>query len=329
MQNRMPAKPIWRLFKQASVEWHRDKAQRLSAALAFYTVFSLAPILVILVLAAGFLVGREASQDFLIGKIVGMMGKKGAEAVSGVLLNASKPLPSIVASIFSLAALFWGASTVFGSLADSLNSIWGTKRDGGKYGIKGFVKHRLLAFTMVVGTGGYLVFSLVGTAGLAAVGKFLKGLLPLPLFVFQILDFAGSVAAMAVLFAVVFKLVPAVRQRWSDVFPGALLTALLFAAGKYLIGLYFVKSTVASAYGAAGSFVVLLLWIYFAAQIFYFGAECNKVFMRLHGSGKTKFRRTKIRRSKISGPNSPRPCRETAFSPAPPARPGLFPRSPR
>jgi membrane protein len=287
----------WRLFKQTSVEWHRDKAQWHSAALAFYTVFSLAPILVILVLAAGFLVGREASQTYLVGKIGGMMGREAAEAVSGVLLNARKPLPSIVATLFSLGTLFWGASTVFGSLADSLNSIWGAKRDGGKYGIKGFVKHRLLAFTMVVGTGVYLVLSFVGTAGLAAVGKFLQGLLPLPLFMFQLLDFAGSVAAMAVLFAVIFKLVPAVRQRWSDVFPGALLTALLFAAGKYLIGLYFVKTTVASAYGAAGSFVVLLIWIYFAAQIFYFGAECNKVFMRLHGSGKIEDQKTEGRKT--------------------------------
>ena len=175
---------------------------------------------------------------------------------------------------------------MFGCLADSLNSIWGVRREGGKFGIRGFLTHRFLAFAMVVGTGGYLLFSSIVTAGLAAAGVFVKGFLPLPLVVFQAIDFAGSVVAMTLLFAVVFKLVPAVKQQWADTLPGALLTSVLFAAGKYLIGLYFVKTTVASAYGAAGSFVVLLLWIYFGAQIFFFGAEFNKSFMRMHGSGR-------------------------------------------
>jgi membrane protein len=281
----MTRRPIWKLIHRASVEWHRDKAQRLSAALAFYTIFSLAPILVVLVLFAGVIFSREASQTYLIGKISGWMGKEAADAASGVFISIQKPFAGLLAASFSLLTLFWGASTVFSCVADSLNSIWDAKRDGGRYGIKGFLRHRLLAFLMVIGTGLYLLFSVVATAGLAAAGAFLKGLLPLPMFVYQAIDFAGSVAAMTLMFAFLLKWVPAVKQRWSDVIPGALLTAFLFSVGKYLIGLYFVKSTLASAYGAAGSFVILLLWIYFAAQIFFFGAEFNKVFMRTHGSG--------------------------------------------
>jgi membrane protein len=279
-------KQLPRLLHRASVDWHNDKAQRLSAALSFYTIFSLAPMLVLLVLLTGFILGRQEAQEFLIGKLEGMTGGESASVVTGLLANMRKPVPSIIAGAFGLLALFWGASTVFSCLADSLNSIWAVRREGGRFGIRGFLKHRLLAFAMVVGTGGYLIFSSLVTTGLAAVGIFLKGVLPLPLAAFQAIDFAGSVVAMTLLFAVVFKLVPAVKQRWSDALPGALLTAVLFATGKYLIGLYFVKSTVAPAYGAAGSFVVLLLWIYFGAQIFFFGAEFNKGFMRMHGSGR-------------------------------------------
>ena len=279
-------KSFWRLIHRASVDWHDDKAQRLSAALSFYTIFSLAPMLVLLVLLSGFILGRQEAQAFLVEKLKSMMGTESADVVTGLLVNMRKPVPSILAGAFGLLALFWGASTVFGCLADSLNSIWGVRREGGKFGIRGFLTHRFLAFAMVVGTGGYLIFSSIVTAGIAAVGVFLQGVLPLPLVVFQAIDFAGSVVAMTLLFAVVFKLVPAVKQQWSDALPGALLTAVLFAAGKYLIGLYFVKTTVASAYGAAGSFVVLLLWIYFGAQIFFFGAEFNKNFMRTQGSGR-------------------------------------------
>ncbi len=259
------------------MDWQTDKVQRLSAALSFYTIFSLAPMLIL---------GREEAQEFLIAKMKGMTGREAVDVATDLLTNMRKPVPSIIAGAFGLLALFWGASTVFGCLADSLNSIWGVRREGGKFGIRGFLASRFLAFAMVVGTGGYLLFSSIVTAGLAAVGVFLKGFLPLPLVAFQAIDFAGSVVAMTLLFAIVFKLVPAVKQRWSDTLPGALLTAVLFAVGKYLIGLYFVKTTMASAYGAAGSFVVLLLWIYFGAQIFFFGAEFNKNFMRAHGSGR-------------------------------------------
>jgi membrane protein len=274
-----------RLLHRAAAEWDRDRAPRLSAALSFYTIFSLAPLGVLTVLAAGLAFGQDRARSFLIGKMERMVGGEGASVVTSLVDTMREPVPSAVAGAFGLLTLLWGASTVFGCLADSLNTIWDAKRRGGRFGLRGFFTHRLLAFVMVVGTGTYLVFSSLATTALAAVGAFLRGFLPLPLFVFQAADFGLSVAAMTLLFACVFKWVPAIRQTWGDTLPGAFLTAVLFAAGKYLIGLYFVTSTMASAYGAAGSFVVLLLWIYFGAQIFYFGVEFNKVFMRTHGSG--------------------------------------------
>ncbi|MBN1895625.1 YihY/virulence factor BrkB family protein [bacterium] len=274
-----------KLIEKTSVGWHRDRAQRLSAALAFYTVFSLAPILIIIVFLAGLVYGIETTRDFVIERIQILMGKGASVTISSILSEVTRPLPSILAGLFSLMTLLWGATTVFSCLADSLNTIWDAHPHGGRFGIRGFIRHKLLAFLMVIATGVYLVFSLVITTGITAIGAFFKDFFPLPVFIFQLLDFSTSVIMTTVLFAVVFKVVPAVKQQWNDVFPGALVTSVLFVAGKYLIGLYFIKSTLASLYGAAGSFVIILLWIYFSAQILFFGAEYNKVYMRLHGSG--------------------------------------------
>jgi membrane protein len=273
------------LLHRAAAEWDKDKAQRLSAALAFYTLFSLAPLGMLVVYVAGMFFGRETARAYWVGKTEGLMGREAAGMISGLLDNMAEPVTSVIAGVLGIVMLLWGASTVFGCLADSLNTIWDAQRPSGRFGIRRFVTHKLLAFIMVVGTGAYLVFSSLLTAGIAAAGMFLKERFPMPLFVFQSADFIGSVVAMTALFAAVFKWVPFVRQSWRDVAPGALVTAVAFSIGKYLIGLYFVNSTLASAYGAAGSLVVMLIWIYFCAQIFFFGAEFNKVYMRTHGSG--------------------------------------------
>jgi len=284
----MKMRSFAKLIEKVLIEWHRDKAQRLSAALAFYTIFSLAPILLIMVFMAGLVYGLETTRDFVIERIQILMGKGASVTISSILSEVTRPLPSILAALASLLTLLWGASTVFSCLADSLNTIWDAHPHGGRFGIRGFFRHKLLGFMMVIATGIYLLFSLVMTTGITAIGAFFKDFFPLPVFVFQIFDFLASVIMMTVLFAVVFKVVPAVKQQWNDVFPGALATSVLFAAGKYLIGLYFIKSTIASLYGAAGSFVIILLWIYFSAQILFFGAEYNKVYMRMHGSGSQK-----------------------------------------
>lgn len=284
----MKMRSFAKLIEKALVEWQRDKAQRLSASLAFYTIFSLATILLIMVFMAGLVYGLETTRNFVIERIQVLMGKGASVTISSILSEVQRPLPSLLAALFSLLTLLWGATTVFSCLADSLNTIWDVHPNGGRFGIRGLIRHKLLGFLMVIATGVYLLFSLIMTTGITAIGTFFNDILPLPVFVFQILDFSASVIMTTVLFAVVFKVVPAVKQQWNDVFPGAFVTSILFAAGKYLIGLYFVKSTIASLYGAAGSFVIILLWIYFSAQILFFGAEYNKVYMQMHGSGSRK-----------------------------------------
>jgi len=279
---------ILRLFHQALVEWHRDKVPRLSAALAFYTIFSLSPVLVMVVLIAGLFFGIEATQTFLVEKIRMFMGDQAAEIIPQVFLRSLRPLTGIVATALSLTVLLWGASTVFSYLRDSFNSIWHVTPHGGRFGIRGFVRHRFLGFLMVAGSGLLLLASLLGTTAVTAFTMFLRGMLPLPAAFFRAADFLISIGTAILIFSMVFIVLPAVRQKWTDVLPGSFLTAVLFTIGKFLIGYYFVKSTTASAYGAAGSVVVFLIWIYFSAQIFYFGAEFNKVFTKMFGSGKNQ-----------------------------------------
>ncbi|MBN2200547.1 YihY/virulence factor BrkB family protein [bacterium] len=281
---------IGRCLARALDEWREDRAGRLSAALSFYTLFSLAPLLVFFVLAAGLALGREGAQAFITSRIQEFLGPQAADVIGSLIENArhEEPVSGRVAGAAGMAAVFWGGSTVFGCLADSLNTIWNAKRRGGRFGIRGFLVHRLAAFVMVFGTGAFLIVSSLATLGLAAVSAFLTERLPVPLQTFKAADFLLSVAVLTVLFSAVFKWVPLVRQTWGDVWPAGLLTALLFSIGKYGIGLYLVTSSVSSAYGAAGSLVVMLVGVYLAAEIFYYGAEFNKVWMRTKGSGKVK-----------------------------------------
>jgi len=274
------------LFHRALVEWHHDKAPRLSAALAFYMILSLSPILVIVVLIAGLVFGIETTQTFLVQNIREFMGPQAAEIIPQVFSRSLRPLTGFLATLFSLIALFWGASTVFTYLRDSFNTIWHVTPHAGRFGIPGFIRHRALAFIMIAGSGALLVCSLVGTTAITAVAEFLKGFIPIPVILLQLADFVVSIGTTTMIFSVVFMVLPSVRQRWTDVLPGSFMTAVLFTVGKLLIGFYFVTTTVASAFGAAGSVVVFLIWIYFGAQIFYYGAEFNKVFTRTFGSAR-------------------------------------------
>jgi membrane protein len=280
----------FRCLARAFDEWREDNAARLAAALSFYTLFSLAPLLVFLVLAAGMALGRAGAQSFITARLHEFLGPQAAEVIGSLIEDARtrEPVSGRVAGAAGIAAMLWGGSTVFGCLVDSLNTIWNVKRRGGRFGIRGFITHRLAAFVMVFGTGAFLVVSSLATLSLAAVGAFLAERLPIPLFAFKAADFLLSVAVLTALFSAIFKWVPLVRQTWNDVWPAGLLTASFFSIGKYGIGLYLVTSTVASAYGAAGSLVVMLIGIYLAAEIFYFGVEFNKVWMRMRGSGKEK-----------------------------------------
>jgi membrane protein len=274
---------IWGLLKESFSGWSEDKAPRLGAALAYYTIFSLAPLLVIVIGVAAFVFGREAAQGEVLGQLQGLLGEAGAQAIQGMIQNASQSKTTgAFATVIGVATLLFGASGVFGELQDALNTVWGVKPKPGR-GILGTIKQRFLSFAMVAGIAFLLLVSLTVSAALAAVGKFTEGLLPTEIL--HVVNFVTSFAVITLLFAMIYKLLPDARIAWSDVWIGAAVTALLFTIGKFAIGLYLGKSSVASAYGAAGSLVILLVWIYYSAQILFFGAEFTEVYARRYGSG--------------------------------------------
>ncbi len=259
-------------------KWRADNAPMLGAALAFYSVLSIGPLLLIVIAIAGLMFGREAASGELVSQMRGLMGEQGAEAIQAAIANAHKPEEGFWAMLAGVATLLFGASGVFGQLQDALNIIWGVKPEAGRGFIR-MVRERFLSFTMVLGAGFLLMVSLIVSALLTALGTYFTGLLPQLAPVMQLVNTLVSFAIIALLFALMFKYLPDTPVRWQDVWIGALLTALLFTVGKYLIGLYLGSSTIGSTYGAAGSVVVLLVWIYYSAQIFFFGAEFTRVWV--------------------------------------------------
>ena len=271
------------LLKESFREWVDDNAPRLGAALAFYTAFSLSPVLVVVIAIAGLAFGHEAAQRQIMGQVQGLLGEQGAKAVATMLQDASKPSSGIVASVVGLVTLLIGATGVFGELRDALNTIWEVPSKG-LGGIRGLIKDRFLSFTMLLGIGFLLLVSLVISAGLAAVGRFLGGVLPALSVLGEVANFLISLVVITVLFAMIYKYLPDLKIPWGDVWIGAAVTALLFDLGKSLIGLYLGSSKIASTYGAASSLAIVLIWIYYSAQIFLFGAEFTQVYARQHGS---------------------------------------------
>jgi len=271
------------LIKETFREWSEDKAVRLAAALAYYTVVALAPLLIIILAIAGLFFGRDAAQGQIVAQINSLVGEQSGEAIQGIIANASQPKSGIIASIFGIAALLFGASGVFGELQEGLNTVWEVQPKPGR-GIIGIIKDRFLSLTMVFGVGFLLLVSLVLSAGLSALGEYLKGLLPLPEVVLQGLNFIISFVVISLLFAMLFKVLPDAKIAWNDVWTGAVITALLFTVGKFLLGLYIGRSSVGSAYGAAGSLIVILIWIYYSSQILFLGAEFTKVYANKYGS---------------------------------------------
>ncbi|MEP6958407.1 MAG: YihY/virulence factor BrkB family protein [Nitrospirota bacterium] len=279
----MNFKAMWKLLGATYTKWTEDHAQRLGAALAFYTVFSLAPILLIVIAIAGLVFGQEAAEGQIIGQIQGLVGEDSAKAIQGMLAYARKPSTSLIATGLALVTLLFGATSVFAQVQDALNTIWGVESKPG-LGIIQTLKDRFISFVAVLGSGFLLLVSLVLNAGLAAVGKTLESLLPAPEFILQAINFLLSFVVITLLFAMIYKLIPDVSNRWQDVWVGAGMTSLFFTIGKFLIGLYLGKSEVGLAYGAAGSLIVVLLWVYYASQIFLFGAEFTAVYAASHGS---------------------------------------------
>jgi membrane protein len=279
---RLTPRVVWALLGETFFEWYEDRAPRLGAALAFYTVFALAPGLIFIIALAALFLGKEAAQGQIIGQVQDLAGDAGAEAVRAAIESARSAGGSLLATGLGAVTLLFGLWGVFGELQDALNTIWGVTARPGR-GVIGVIKQRFWSAAMVVGIGFLLLVSLAASAWLAALGKFFSRLLPLPAAAMETANALLSFVIITVMFAVIYKLLPDVKIAWRNVWTGAAVTAVLFTIGKALIGLYLGRSTVASVYGAAGSLIVILLWIYYSAQLVFFGAEFTKVYSRRFG----------------------------------------------
>ena len=268
---------LWQLAKEAASEWIYDRASRLGASLAYYTVFSIVPFLVIVIAVIGLVFGHEAAQSTIIAQIGQLVGEQSAAAIKDMIQRANQPSTGLLATAIAIGTLLVGASGVFGQLKDALNAVWGVEPKEGR-GVWGFIKDNFLSFVAVLGTGFLLLVSLVLSSALAAFGKWFGGILPLPEAVLEMLNLLLSFVVITGLFALIFKVLPDARIAWQDVWVGAALTAALFTVGKFAIGMYLGKSNVGSAYGAAGSLIVVLVWVYYSAQILLYGAEFTQVY---------------------------------------------------
>ena len=274
---------MWALLRTTVADWYADRAPRIGAALAYYTIFALTPGLVIVMALAGVLLGPGA-EGRIVAQFHELIGAEGAKAIEATVRSARATTPGTAGIGLALLTLVIGLWGVFGELQDGLNTIWGVTPKAGRT-FADIVRERFWSFAMVVGTGFLLLVSLVITAWLAAMGTYVGYLLPAPALALEAINAFISLAVITGAFAVIFKLLPDVRVAWRDVWLGATVTSLLFTVGKSLIGLYLGKSAVASAYGAAGSLVIIVVWVYYSSQILLLGAEFTKVWTKRRGSG--------------------------------------------
>ncbi len=280
-------KEIGSLIQESVAEWRNDNAPRLGASLAFYTLLSLAPLLVVIVGVAALAFGKNAAEGQLFWEIRDLVGRDEARAIQDTIRNAYRPGTGILAAFLSIVTLAFGATTVVVELRDALNLIWHASVDRSKprlASIVAFIRQRFYSFALVLGVGFLLLVSLVLSAWVAAVGKFFGSFLPVPESVLHAVTLVVSFLAITLMFAAIYKIVPDVRLRWSDVIVGAAVTALIFSIGKQIIGIYLGKASFGSTYGAAGSLVIVIVWVYYSAQLFFLGAEFTKVYTRTFGS---------------------------------------------
>jgi membrane protein len=269
------------ILKQTFQEWNEDKATRLSAALAYYSIFSLAPLLVIAISVAGFLFGEEAARGQIQEQLQNVLGAETAAFVQTMVANARESGGGIWATILSVALLLFGATGVFNQLKDALNTIWQIKPEG--RGVKGMLLNRLLALGMVLVIGFLLLASMVLTTVLRAATGYLDAAMPVPAFFWQALNLLVSLAIITVLFAAIFRILPDAEIPWNDIWLGAAVTAVLFVLGEWLLSFYLRSKAGSSALGAAGSLIVILIWVYYSAMILFFGAEFTQVYIRRGG----------------------------------------------
>ncbi len=286
----LKASTCWILAKRVSTSWLDDYAPSMGAALAFYTMFSLAPLLLIVISVAGLVFGQDAARGEIAAQLQALMGDRGASAVQDLLASVQQPAEGAAATAVGVVLLFVGATSVFGELQNSLDRIWRVPARSTMVGWMSLLRSRLLSFGMIMAIGFLLMVSLVTSAGLAAMGRWWNSMLGgwyfLALATNALVDFLLA----AVMFAFIYKVMPRVHVQWRDVWIGAIFTALLFTIGKTLIGLYVGRSGVTSGFGAAGSLVVVLLWVYYSAQIFLIGAEFTWVYANAFGSRRSTSR---------------------------------------
>ena len=279
---RPPLKQSLRLLKESAASWSGDYAPSMGAALSYYTLFSIAPLLLIVIAVAGMVFGADAARGEIFGQLRGLLGDEGAQAVEGLLQAANKPGTGIVSTITGVLVLLLGATTVFNELQNALDRIWRAPARVRSSGIWNLLRTRLLSFGMVLGIAFLLMVSLVLSAALSALGKWWAPAGAEALM--HLLDIVLSFGLMTVMFALIYRYIPRAHVAWHDVWIGAAVTSILFAIGKFLIGLYLGKSSVASSFGAAGSLAVMMVWVYYSAQIFLLGAEFTWVYAHEYGS---------------------------------------------
>lgn len=273
----------WQLLSITFFEWLEDKGPTLGAALAYYTVFSMAPILVLCMAMAMVLFDSAEVRDQINNQLTSMLGEEGSKGVMELVDRAQKQSGGATASIIGLVMLFIGASGVFGQLKESLNQIWDVKPKPSN-GVIAFFKDRFLSFTMVLGVGFLLLVLLIVSAVLSAAQAWFAGWIPLPGIATQAIDLVVSFSVVTLLFAMIFRVLPDAEVAWSDVWLGAAVTAILFTIGKFAIGMYLGRASVGSTYGAAGTVVIIMLWAYYSSQIMLLGAEFTQVYSRSFGS---------------------------------------------
>ena len=268
---------IWRVTRRAAIKWYEDDCLTLGAALAYYTVFSMAPVLVIAIAVAGALFGQEAAQGEIVAQIRGLVGEEGAVAIQSLIESAGRQDAGAIATLIGLVVLLFGSTSAFSQLQAALNKIWEVPTQASA-GLWDVLRARFLSFAAVLGVGFLLSVSLVLSAAVAAFGRFGRGRVPEIARVLEAADFLGTMLVHTLLFAMIFKLLPDVPIRWRHVWLGAGVTAGLFFIGKLVIGLYLATSEVGAAYGAAGWVILILAWVYYSAQIVLFGAEFTRAY---------------------------------------------------
>jgi membrane protein len=276
------ARDAYTLVYEAIMEWINDRASRKGAALAFYTVFSLAPILILSIAIAGLFFGKEAARGEIFEQVSALLGRDGALAIQAMVESASRPGAGVLATLIGFTTLFVGATTALVELKDGLDQIWDVPPEK-MSGIWYFIRKRLLSFGLILTLGFLLLVSLALSAALSVLAR-MWGPRDATAWVLESLNFLFSFAMVTVLFAMIYKILPSVRIAWRDVIIGAVITALLFSIGKFAIGLYLGNSAIGSTYGAAGSVILVLVWVYYSAQIFLLGAEFTKVYAHRYGS---------------------------------------------